>query len=324
LAILAADQQISHYRIRAHIGQGSIGDVYRAEDSITGREVALKIPNKTTISDPRQWDYFQRELEAMCLLDHPTVQHGLGDGRDGNLPFLVTDFIAGQALSQYLKTRGALPVADALTLIHAITEGVAYCHANGVIHRDLKPDNILVNADGAPIIIDFSLALTPHHANAGSPAGTPEYVSPEQMRGQKGDERTDIYTLGIILYELLTGTPPFTGTDVMAVLEMRLYQPVPRLDQVRTDVPPSLATVVARCLQREPEARYPNARALLAALDDLESVDSGALAALTAPPPSQPFWKTQPGRALLTTLGFVAGIVLLTLVLIALKFLGKH
>jgi serine/threonine-protein kinase len=314
---------ISHYKIGTPIGEGSTGDVYRAENIHTGQMVAIKIPNRTTLSDPRQYDYFLRELDAMSILIHPAVQHKLDSGREGSTPFLVTELIDGQSLGQVIKTRGTFSEAEAVALMLKLVDGIAYCHAQGVIHRDLKPENVLMVGD-QPVIIDFGLALTPKHPNAGSPAGTPEYVSPEQVTGQKGDRRTDIYALGIIFFELLAGQPPFTGTDVMTVLQMRLYQAVPRLDVLCPGVSPITATIIARCMQRRPDNRYQDMSELIADLNHPDTVDTSVLAALTAPPPKQSFWRTQPGQALLTTLGFFAVIVLLTLLLIALKRLNQH
>ncbi len=315
---------ISHYKVLSLLGDGSTGDVYHAEDVNTGQTVALKIPNRTTMSDPRQYDYFLRELDAIQILHHPGVQHGIDSARADSMPFLATEYIDGQSLGQLIKTHGQFEVVEAIRLMRCMAEAIAYCHAQGVVHRDLKPENVLITLGGQPVIIDFGLALSPKHPNVGSPAGTPEYISPEQVSGKKGDERTDIYALGIILFELLAGYPPFTGSDVMTVLQMRNYQAVPRLDQVRGDSPAAIATIVARCMQRNPDDRYPTAAALIEDLDHPQAVDTTVLSTLTAPPPKQSFWKTQPGQALLTTLGFFAVIVVVTLLLIGLKLLNHR
>jgi serine/threonine-protein kinase len=163
------------------------------------------------------------------------------------------------------------------------------------------------------------LALTRNRRTSGKAAGTPDYVAPEQVEGKRCDERTDIYALGIILFELIVGSPPFTGDDVAEIATMRLYQATPRLDQIQLGVPLSLVTIVAKCLQRDADARYPTVQALIADLEHPDQVDTSTLEMLSVAPSNPTFFQTQPGQALLTTAAFILVIALLTVFLISLK-----
>jgi len=307
------------YIIRYHIAQGGTGDVYCAEDTRDQQLVALKIPTTAARYDPRQYEFFLRELAALPLLDHPAIQHCREYDQVGAFPYLATTLIDGHALRRVLKEAGVLPITEAVAIVRAVAEGMAYCHAHGVIHRDLKPENILIGTNGQPVIIDFGLAIVVNRPTFGTPGGTPDYMSPEQVAGDPADRRVDIYALGVVLYELLTGRVPFTGADALTVMRARLHQPVPRADVLRPDVPLALTTVIARCLQIRPDRRYADMTALMAGLDQLDQVDTTALESLIVPPPKARFWQTPPGQALLTTAAFFVGIALVTLLLVALK-----
>jgi len=216
-SMLQISDQFDHFQIKGHIAQGGMSDIYRAVDLLNGREVALKIPDKSIIGDPAQYERFQRELEVMRTLNHPAIQKGLGSGRFNNTPYLVTELVDGESMRELVKRAAPMAPAEAVALIRKIADGLAHCHENEIIHRDVKPENILIAPDGQPVILDFGLALTKGahrvtYANLSNAAGTPDYMSPEQIEGQRGDRRTDIYSLGVMLFELLTGHPPFSGT----------------------------------------------------------------------------------------------------------------
>ena len=174
-------------------------------------------------------------------------------------------------------------------LIRKIADGLAYCHKNGVVHRDLKPENILVTSDGQPVIMDFGLALTKGshrvtYSNLSATAGTPDYMAPEQIDGQRGDQRTDVYALGTIFFELLTGETPFKGDTNMAVMAQHLHGTAPRLDKINPAIPPKFAAIVARCLAHDPHDRFADMEALVQALDDPDQVDITILDTLKPPP----------------------------------------
>jgi serine/threonine-protein kinase len=280
--MLQIGDQFDRFQILGHIAQGGMSDIYRAYDVVSKTEVSLKIPDQMMIGDPAQYERFQRELEVTKTLRHPAVLRGLGSGSYNRTPYIATEFVEGKSLRTILEESSPLPHDRVFVLFREIAEGIAYCHDNGVVHRDLKPENILVRPDGRPVIIDFGLALTSKshrvtYANLSATAGTPEYMSPEQVEGQRGDARTDIYALGIILFEMLAGRPPYEGDNNLAIMAQHLKGDPPRLDREVSGLSPELAAIVARCLQRDPKDRYPDVRALLEALEHPETADLSLL-----------------------------------------------
>jgi serine/threonine protein kinase len=315
---LQIGDQFDRYQIRASMAQGGMGSIYRAVDVTTGQEVAIKVPDATMIGDPAQYERFQRELEVMKTLRHPAIQHGLASGQFNRTPFLVTELVDGKSMRLWVQEHAPLPAEEAVRLIRQIADAIAFCHEHNVIHRDLKPENILITASGEPVIIDFGLALTKGahrvtYSNFSNAAGTPEYMAPEQVDGQRGDQRTDLYALGIMFYELLTGRPPFTGDTPLAIMAQHTRAPIPRLDRVRPDITPQLAAIVAKCLQRNPDDRYPDLRAFIDALDHPEAADLSILDKGTGPASAVPFWRTQ-------TAALVGTIVLVILAVVVLAF----
>jgi len=313
---LQVGDQFDRYQIRSSMAQGGMGSIYRAVDVTTGQEVAIKIPDPTMIGDPAQYERFQRELEVMKTLRHPAIQHGVASGQFNRTPFLVTELVDGQSMRQWVQQHAPLPPEEAVRLIRKIADAIAFCHENNVIHRDLKPENILITPDGEPVIIDFGLALTKGahritYSNLSSAAGTPEYMAPEQVEGQRGDRRTDLYALGIMFYELLTGKPPFTGDTPLAIMAQHTQAPLPRLDHVRPDISQQLAAIVAKCLQRNPDDRYPDLRAFIAALDHPETADLSILEKGTGAATAVPFWRTQQAVMVGTIMLIALAIVIL-------------
>jgi len=259
-----------------------MSDIYRAYDVVNKAEVTLKIPDQSMIGDPGQYERFQRELEVTNTLRHPAILRGLGSGNYNRTPFLATEFVDGKSLRVLMEEEVPMPPERAVALFRKIAEGVAFCHENDVVHRDLKPENIIVRNDGQPVIIDFGLALTKSahrvtYANLSATAGTPDYMSPEQIEGQRGDRRTDLYALGVILYEMLSGRTPFVGDNSLAVMAQALRSAPPRLDRAGLGISPQLAAIVARCLLRKPDERYDDIGALVAALDKPETADLSLL-----------------------------------------------
>jgi serine/threonine-protein kinase len=181
---LCEGDDFDHYQIRTLIARGSVADVYRAFDILSGREVALKIPWRSVVLDAARYEQFLRELEAMHLLQHPAVQSGIESGRYNGTPYLVTEWIEGKSLRKLVNENGPLPIDRAVTVTRKIAAGLAYCHEQGVVHRDVKPDNVLILNEDHPVVIDFGLASTPSRPGPGKAAGTPGYVAPEQIEGQ--------------------------------------------------------------------------------------------------------------------------------------------
>ncbi|MCE5258629.1 MAG: serine/threonine protein kinase [Chloroflexi bacterium] len=280
--MLQIGDQFDHFIIQSHLAQGGMSDIYGAYNLLTGQQVAVKIPSPSLVGDPGQYERFQRELQIINTLNHPAIQRGLGSGHFDRTPYLVTTWIQGRSLREIIDEQAPMEAGQAIELAKKIGEGLAYCHTQGIIHRDIKPENILVTPQGQPVILDFGLAMSKGsrrvtYANLTAVAGTPEYMAPEQIEGQRGDQRTDIYALGAVLYEMLSGSPPYQGDSSYAVMNQHLHGALPRLDQVQPSVTPQLAAVVTRALQRQPGERYPDMAAMLAALENPDTADLALL-----------------------------------------------
>ncbi|HND50349.1 MAG TPA: serine/threonine-protein kinase, partial [Anaerolineales bacterium] len=225
-----------------------------------------------------------------------------------------------ESLRALMEKSGSLPTDQVVPLIRKLADGMAYCHKNEVIHRDLKPENILITSEGQPVIMDFGLALTKDshrvtYSNLSATMGTPDYMSPEQIEGQRGDQRSDIYALGTIMYEMLAGHTPFTGDTPMAVMAQHLNNNAPRLDKVNPSISVHLAAIVARCLARNPEDRYPDMDSLIAVLDTPETVDISILDKSSAPPKNSSLSLTaqQTIKGVLIAAGIIILLILLSL-----------
>jgi len=317
--MLQIGDQFENFQIQAHMAQGGMSDIYRAFDLVNRREVVIKIPDQSMLGDPAQFERFQRELEVMKALDHPVILKGLGSGKYNRVPYLVTEYVNGKSLRTMMESSASFSTDQAVSLARSIADGIAYCHKNDVIHRDLKPENILITAEGQPVIMDFGLALTKGshrvtYSNLSATMGTPDYMAPEQIDGQRGDQRTDIYALGTILYEMLAGRTPFTGDTNMAIMAQHLNGTAPRLDKANSNVSPPIAAIVAKCLARNPDDRYPNMEALIAALDHPESEDVSILEKLNTSVPAAPSLEgMQTLKGVLIAFGIMVVLVLLAL-----------
>ena len=324
--MLQIGDQFDRYQIQAHMAQGGMSDIYRAFDLVSHREVVIKIPDQSMLGDPAQFERFQRELDVMKTLDHPTILKGLGSGKYNRIPYLVTEFVDGQSMRDLIENSAPLPPEKAVALIRKVADGMSYCHKNSVVHRDLKPENILITKDDRPVIMDFGLALTKGshrvtYSNLSATMGTPDYMAPEQIEGQRGDQRTDVYALGTILYELLVGQTPFTGDSSMAVMAQHLNGSARRLDHVDPAISPQLAAIVARCLARNPDDRFVGMDAFVAALDHPETVDISILDKLNVSKGSfLSLEQLQAVKGVLIGVGILVALVVLAMLL---QFLHK-
>ncbi len=265
---------IGHYRILACIGSGGMGTVYRAHDTLLDRDVALKfLPPLNTRLDAEERLFV--EARAAAALEHPNVCsiHEIGQADDGR-PFIAMALYEGETLKGRLA-HGPLPLEEAVATAIQIARGLAAAHARGIVHRDVKPGNVMLGADGTVRLLDFGLATATDVtlAGSGSTAGPMAYMSPEQARGDPLDGRTDLWSLGIVLYEMLTGVRPFRGEDDRALLQAILQQDPEPVSQRRPEVPASLSRVAERLLRKDPGARYQNAAEVLADLE--HSLPSG-------------------------------------------------
>ena len=281
----APGERLDSYLIDEFLGAGAYNESYRATDSRNGRTVVLKVPDPSLFADPSIYNRYQREAEVARRLDHPGVQGAIDAGEERDEPYLVLRFVEGGSLNKRLRsprgggpTNDGVPIDTAVDWGHQLAVGLAYLHGQGVIHRDLKPGNVLLTPEGRLVIADFGTAqlagarrLTWKHLSA--MLGTPDYMSPEQAQGGRGDARSDIYAWGVMMYEILTGRVPFEGDNWMAVIAAHLHADPKPIRQLRRDVPPGVEAVVLHAMRRHPENRYPTADALLDDLDHLERVD---------------------------------------------------
>ena len=261
------------YRILELLGVGGMGMVYKAEDEQLGLPVAVKVLRPDLALDARRLERFKQELVLARQVSHPNVVRIHDLGSDGEIVFLTMDFVAGRPLNELLADEGRLAPERAADIARQVAAGLAVAHDAGVVHRDLKPGNILVDDSGRAAISDFGVARSlagPGPTLPGAVVGTLDYLSPEQARGGEVDGRTDLYALGIVLHEMLTGELPFSGGSAAEVLAQRLTGATRDLRAAGVEVPPRLAAIVRRLLQRDPAKRYQSARELLADLGEIQ------------------------------------------------------
>jgi serine/threonine-protein kinase len=270
-----AGSQIDSYRIDAPVARSGMASIFRATDTRNNQVVALKIPHPDMEADPILFDRFQREAGIGERLSHPGVMR-VFDSEKRSRVYMVMEWCDGRLLREILS-EGKISKDRAIRIAICVLEALEYIHENGVIHRDLKPENIMVDADDNIKLIDFGIAgdaaarrLT--YANFTATLGTADYISPEQVKGKRGDGRSDIYSMGIILYEMLTGRQPFTGSSPMEVMNDRLLNfPTPP-SIVDPTISPQLQEVLYRALERDPKNRYARAKDFAHDLQHLDEV----------------------------------------------------
>src|SRR5687768_4145868 len=286
---LPAGQSAGRYEILARIGGGGMGTVYRARDPALGRLVALKFLPPHLVTDAEARARLIREARAASALDHPNIAvvHEIGaaepppDDPMGARLFIAMAYYDGETLAEKLA-RGPLPVREALEYTMQLADGLSAAHDAGIVHRDVKPANLIVTNRGQLKIVDFGIAVGagPSLTREGTRIGTVAYMSPEQTRGDRVDHRTDLWAAGVVLYEMLAGARPFRGgSDETVVYGIRHDEPPP-LDSLRSDVPPDLARLVERCLAKDPGGRWSSAAALLA---DLRALRDGRATVTSEP-----------------------------------------
>jgi len=259
----SAGQLLGSYKLLERLGAGGMGEVWRAEDTKLLREVAIKILPAQLASDPEWKSRFLREARTIAQLNHPNIAtiYGIEETRDHTL-FIAMELVRGDSVAA-LVSRGPMVPADAVRVAVHVADGLSEAHAQGIIHRDIKPDNILVSPRFVKVL-DFGIAkkiggtADPSLTQGGMVMGTPHYMSPEQALGRSVDARTDIFSLGVVLYEMLSGTKPFTGEAITEVMLKIVMSEAPDISILATGITPKLADVVRRCMAKEPDKRFPN------------------------------------------------------------------
>jgi serine/threonine protein kinase len=266
----------SRYRVLRKLGGGGMASVFLAEHAQLGRQVVLKVLHAHLARDPEMLERFRREAQAASELVHPNIVPIIDAGDAEGMLFTVMPYLAGGSMADRIA-RGTLPPAEVASTVAQAATALDYAHRRGIVHRDVKPDNVLFDEDGHALVTDFGIAEARSQARltaSGRAMGTPHYMAPEQAMGKLVDGRSDVYSLGIVMYEGLVGFPPFDGPDAFAVGYKQVHeQPVPP-QQVNSEVPQALADIVMRCLSKPPAARYARANdlavALIAVLPSLE------------------------------------------------------
>jgi len=255
---------LDHYRIEGVAARSGMASIFRATDLCTGQPVAIKVPHPEMEGDAVLSEQFRREEEIGARLDHPGVMKVLPRGEHSRV-YMVMEWVSGRPLRQLLgRSQPKLSGKHAVAITLAICEALDYIHRNGVIHRDLKPENVMIDADDRIKLIDFGIAdktEAPRNlsTNVSNTMGTPDYISPEQLDGQSGDARSDLYALGVMLYEMLTGQAPFAGANPLVAMNNRLINnPVPPRE-LNPEISAQLQEIVYRALERDPGKRYASA-----------------------------------------------------------------
>ena len=327
------DVVAGRYALEDVLGRGGMAAVYRAHDRILERDVALKVLDPRFASDPQYVERFRREARGIAKLSHPNIVTIIDRGQVDGCEFIVFELVRGVNVKRLLHERGPLPVGQALAIAHQAARGLAAAHGAGIVHRDVKPQNVLVDGDGVAKVTDFGVARSvgPDEALTltGTILGTGDYLSPEQAVGQPVDERSDQYSLGVLLFEVLTGEVPYAADSMLAVAVRHVNDPVPSVRERRPDLSPRLEELVRRTMAKRPEDRFPSMDALIAALEACMaeeaarggSGDEGATR-LLAPASPEPAWPpprlrrepaASPRRQRRVPWALVAGLVVLAL-----------
>ena len=286
---LATGTSLSHYRILAKLGEGGMGQVYRALDTTLGRDVALKVLPPSVASDPDRIERFRREARVVASLNHPHIVTLYSVEHAATVHFLTMELVEGEALDVRVVP-GGMPLPQLLDIAWAIADALAAAHAKNIVHRDLKPANVMITQDGRVKVLDFGLAKALDAADSseaedaetiartgtGIVMGTMPYMSPEQVEGKPVDQRSDVFSLGVMLHEITTGRRPFAGNSPAALVSSILRDPAPDLCAGRSDVPRAFAELVAHCLEKHRDRRLQTAREVRDRVDAIRrGVDSG-------------------------------------------------
>ena len=307
----------NRFQITGVISRSGMASIFKATDLLTGQVLAVKVPFMQFESDPAFFSRFQREEEIGKKLDHPCILH-IVPVADKSRPYIVMEYLEGQTLRQAMRALGRMPMEHALSIASRICEALEYMHGNNVIHRDLKPENVMLCNDGSLRIMDFGIAkaagmrrLT--FTGFTAAMGTPDYMAPEQVKGKRGDERTDLYSLGAMLYEMLTGPAPFEGANPYMIMNARLIGDPIAPRKRCPDIPPTVEEIVLHALEQSPYERYASAAAMKADLDHPEKVQVTGRAERLRPPA---VWRTRWRMARIVVIAILIPIVVFGLMFV--------
>jgi serine/threonine-protein kinase len=271
-----AGELLDQYHLDDVVARSGMATIFRATDQRSGQQVAIKVPHPEVESDPALFDRFRREEEIGRRLDHPGVMK-VFPKEDSDQVYMVMEWVDGKLLRQLLQQERKLPLEQTVSILLQMCDVLEYVHKHDVVHRDLKPENVMIDDRGRIKLIDFGIAASAGarrltFANFSKTMGTPDYISPEQVKGKRGDVRSDIYALGVMLYEMSTGALPFSGPNPFAVMNSRLLNsPVPPRE-LNPEISPQLQEIIYRALEREPKNRYASVRELAWDLQHQEMV----------------------------------------------------
>ena len=280
------------YELEELVGSGGMSSVYRAHDRLLDRTVALKVLHEHHLQDAEYVERFRREARSVAVLSHPNIVTVIDRGEHDGRQFIVFEYVDGENLKRLIQAGRPVPVDTAVQLATQIAHGLSFAHRNGLVHRDVKPQNVLLNGDGRAKVTDFGIArsLDVKHGmtQTGTVLGTSDYIAPEQAQGKDVGEHTDVYSLGVVLYELLTGEVPFPGENFVAVAMRHINDPPPPVRAKRPEVPPRVDAAVQRAMAKDPAERFPTmadfGRELEACLSTTEG-RTEVIAPSPAPPP---------------------------------------
>ena len=265
------DVLADRYELQDLLGVGGMASVFRAHDRVLERTVALKVLAERYSNDPEYVERFRREAQAIARLSHPNIVTIIDRGETDGCQYIVFEHVRGPNLKEVLREQRRLPIRRALEVAHQAARGLAFAHEHGVVHRDVKPQNILLDEDGDAKVTDFgiarSAALDDGLTQSGVVLGTSDYIAPEQATGARVDARSDQYSLGVLLFELLTGETPYRGASMVEVAMRHLQDPVPSPRERRPDMPPRVDGLVRRAMAKRPDDRFPSLDAFMAAIE---------------------------------------------------------
>ena len=255
------------YELEEIVGTGGMSSVYRAHDRLLERDVALKVLHEHFGDDGDHVERFRREARAVAQLSHPNIVTVIDRGEQDGRQFIVFEYVSGENLKSLIEREAPLPERDAVRIALEVARALAFAHEHGLVHRDVKPQNVLLTEHGEAKVTDFGIARSLDRdvrgglTQTGTVMGTSDYIAPEQARGSKASVGTDIYSLGVVLYELLTGELPFSGENFVAVAMRHINEPVPSVLERRPDVSPRLDAAIQRAMAKDPRRRFPSMEA---------------------------------------------------------------